>query len=95
MGHRQNGVSRPQGRQAQAHGRRWRRYLKVGLDFAPAACAKGRDPKAVSLRWTKCAGALFRKKRTWGPQVIKSEDTFLTSYVLFDKVGDAAPLCIN
>ncbi len=25
-----------------------------------------------------------------GPQVIKSEDTFLTSYVLFDKVGDAA-----
>jgi Cu(I)/Ag(I) efflux system membrane protein CusA/SilA len=25
-----------------------------------------------------------------GPQVIKSEDTFLTSYVLFDKVADAA-----
>lgn len=25
-----------------------------------------------------------------GPQVIKSEDTFLTSYVLFDKVGTAA-----
>ncbi len=25
-----------------------------------------------------------------GPQVIKSEDTFLTSYVLFDKIADAA-----
>ncbi len=27
-----------------------------------------------------------------GPQVIKSEDTFLTSYVLFDKVADVAEL---
>src|SRR5690606_35546348 len=27
-----------------------------------------------------------------GPQMIKSEDTFLTSYVLFDKVADVAEL---
>ena len=63
------------------------RYMREERDSLPAI---ERLPISVGGKDPLPLGQLADIRYVRGPQVIKSEDTFLTSYVLFDRVQDVA-----
>nr|WP_217910166.1 efflux RND transporter permease subunit [Pseudenhygromyxa sp. WMMC2535] len=63
------------------------RYMREERDSLPAI---ERLPIAVAGQDPVPLGQLADIRYVRGPQMIKSEDTFLTSYVLFDRVAEVA-----
>lgn len=63
------------------------RYMREERDSLPAI---ERLPIAVAGQEPILLGSLAEIHYVRGPQMIKSEDTFATSYVLFDRVPDVA-----
>ncbi|MCA8942087.1 MAG: efflux RND transporter permease subunit [Planctomycetes bacterium] len=63
---------------------RYQRELRDRIDMLGRILVAGRDGVQVPL------GQLAELRYTAGPQTIKSEDTFLTGAVIFDKLPDSA-----